>query len=392
MEQLLSLLSRERPVGTDGNTAVNDFLQTQLEAMGFKLVSLPFACHVREKGPSYADVKRQRFAICPCPFSPGFTGQGRLVLVQIQSELENADCTHAVLLLAGSLVKSPLMPKNYPFYYPDDHRRLIELLEAKSPRAVIALTARHPLCGLKPYLLFEDGNFPILAAYTDCSNLLDLKKYIGQIATLKIDSQKVFANSRQLMATKSGKRVKEKVTICARMDTKYQTPGALDNATGVAVLLETAKRLTASSYSIDIVPFNGEEYYEASGELAYLRYSKERNEKVRLFINIDAPCLEGSPNALSVYNLSKRHGEIATQALTSISGMVSGDLWYAGDPSVFAFSRTPGLALTTQNLEEAIRLSHTFEDTLENIDAEGIIPAAEGLALLIDSLLEVGGL
>ena len=36
------------------------------------------------------------------------------------------------------------MPKNFPFYNPDHHKRIIDLLENKAPRAIVAATSRDP--------------------------------------------------------------------------------------------------------------------------------------------------------------------------------------------------------------------------------------------------------
>lgn len=65
------------------------------------------------------------------------------------------------------------------------------------------------------------------------------------------------------------------------MDTKYHTQGTLDNAVGVAVLIGVAARLAGSDYDIDIVPFNGEEYYEASGEVEYLKYISSSQDEMK---------------------------------------------------------------------------------------------------------------
>ncbi len=51
------------------------------------------------------------------------------------------------------------------------------------------------------------------------------------------------------------------VIVCAHFDTKKGVPGAVDNATGIAVLLEFARYFSAnpSPYTIKFVAFNGEE-------------------------------------------------------------------------------------------------------------------------------------
>ena len=85
-----------------------------------------------------------------------------------------------------------------------------------------------------------------------------------------------------------------RIIVCAHMDTKYHTQGALDNAAGVAVLLSAAAGLSKTDCNVDIVPFNGEEYYEACGEVEYLKRLSPGRDEVALVINIDSPCHAGS--------------------------------------------------------------------------------------------------
>jgi hypothetical protein len=71
------------------------------------------------------------------------------------------------------------------------------------------------------------------------------------------------------------------IIVCAHFDTKKEVPGAVDNATGIAVLLEFARYFSANPapYTIKFIAFNGEEsgylgssYYhwktKQSGELS----------------------------------------------------------------------------------------------------------------------------
>lgn len=107
----------------------------------------------------------RRIEIQASPFSQAFEETGRLGFVKSLEELEMTNCQNCILVVGGKLAEMPLQPKEYPFYYTDEHRYLIELFEGKQPAAIIAATGKHALCGLQPFPLFEDGNFLIPSAY-----------------------------------------------------------------------------------------------------------------------------------------------------------------------------------------------------------------------------------
>jgi Zn-dependent M28 family amino/carboxypeptidase len=89
-------------------------------------------------------------------------------------------------------------------------------------------------------------------------------------------------------------RADEIIVIGAHYDTVYGSPGADDNATGVAALLEIA-RLMADSVqgrTLRLVAFANEEHpggaaWETMGSYAYAKRCKERNENVVGMISLE---------------------------------------------------------------------------------------------------------
>jgi aminopeptidase YwaD len=289
------------------------------------------------------------------------------------------------------LTQTPLQPKNYPFYYPDEHKKLITLLEQKKPKAIIAATEKHPMCGLNPFPIFEDGNFLIPSAYIGMKMFYEIQASttLNKTAALTIKSTKKSVKSRQLVATKSTDNSKCKIVLCAHMDSKYNTNGALDNAVGVAVLLETAKRLDAVGFDIEVEPFNGEEYYEASGELQYLKYLEERKDTVALLINFDSPCYSGSKNAVSFYNFCDEDKETAARLLRQYPDIITGSEWYAGDHCAFVFKGISCMAITASDLfGGALEYTHTTKDNMDIVNLELIEQTAEYVADLIDAYIK----
>ena len=78
------------------------------------------------------------------------------------------------------------------------------------------------------------------------------------------------------------------ILIGAHYDGVPGTPGADDNATGVAVLLELAANIAKNplQYPVQIVAFDMEEY-DRSGSFAYADYLKSQQQPLRLMISLE---------------------------------------------------------------------------------------------------------
>ena len=378
VRDIMKNLLKERPVGSKNNRDILLYLENLMMKMGYDIKKLPFTCTTFETGESCLTLNDRRIEIQASPFSQPFEGSGRLVFVKSLEELETADCHDCILVVGGEMVATPLQPKEYPFYYPEEHRYLIELFERKQPAAIIAATGKHALCGLQPFPLFEDGNFLIPSAYVPEAMFEELQGNGKEgVARVSIQTKNKQQNSYQLVAQKRNKSNHGKIIVCAHMDTKYHTQGALDNAVGVVVLLEAAARLVNSNYNIDIVPFNGEEYYEASGEVEYLKYISSRQDKVSLVINIDSPCHAGSKISVSLYNFDDSAREVVGRLMQTQNEVVYGPEWYAGDHAAFAFREIPCMVLTSSDLfEGGLDNTHTMRDTLDTVDLSQVELAA----------------
>ena len=68
------------------------------------------------------------------------------------------------MVMYGELCSEPLMPKNFEFYNPDEHKEIIALLEEKNPVAIIIVN---------PYAehVIQDGDFNIPCAIVDIGTL-----------------------------------------------------------------------------------------------------------------------------------------------------------------------------------------------------------------------------
>jgi aminopeptidase YwaD len=152
-----------RPVGSEANNQAVEFLREIAADMNYETTLIPFPCNRWEPMPSIAERGGVSTTLYPSPFSRPFNGMGEAVHIGTVAELKglSTDLNDKILVLTGDIANDPLMPKNFPFYYPDEHKQVIDLLEEKRPLAIVSVTGKHPMCGLNPFPMFEDGNFNI---------------------------------------------------------------------------------------------------------------------------------------------------------------------------------------------------------------------------------------
>jgi aminopeptidase YwaD len=156
-----------RRVGSQGNRDANEFLAEKFASFGFKLERQPFDCIDWTQGAATLCLNGEQFQVHVGPFTVGCYARAPLVVASSLEELESIDARDTILLLRGELTREQLMPKNFPFYNPDEHKRIISLLETKKPRAVLTATGRNPESSgaVYPFPLIEDGDFDIPSAY-----------------------------------------------------------------------------------------------------------------------------------------------------------------------------------------------------------------------------------
>ena len=191
--------------------------------------------------------------------------------------LVSTDISGSIVLLYGDIASSPIAPKRYPFWNPEEHKRIISLLEGSSPKALICATRRSMNVSsgnAYTYVLFEDGDFDIPSVIIDDTVVPELLNYVGTEVELvskafRFPERAFNVVGRINFGDRSDVLYKPRIVITAHIDTKFGTYGALDNGTGVTVLLLLAELLSdyMGKYAIELVLFNGEDYYSAPGQV-----------------------------------------------------------------------------------------------------------------------------
>ncbi|MDZ4168614.1 MAG: M28 family peptidase [Coriobacteriia bacterium] len=391
-ERLEALCSThpDRHVGGPGVAAANELFAREAQAAGFGVERLPFDCVDWESGSASLRLADGRdLALHVGPYSPPYRGEAPLVTCSRVEELEALDAPGSILLLHGAIAEEQLTPRHYPFYQMDSHVRILAAIDRARPGAVIAATDRTPMAGaLYPFPLFEDADLGWPSAYLTDVDGAPLVAHDGEVVSLEIDSRQVAATGEQLVCSRAGTGG-GRVLVSAHIDSRHGTPGALDNATGVCVLLALADLLSesGSALTIELVPFNGEDNFAAYGEMAYLAKHEDSLGDVVLAINIDAAARIGDESAISFYGCPDQLAATVRAVAADAEHIVEGPEWPMSDHMVLAMRGVPAMAITSTGLFDIeATVAHTAADTPELANPEIIVATARFIASVIEAL------
>lgn len=378
-----------RRVGSSGNQEATTFAAEVLENLGYQVETPIFSClDWRTLGAS-CRVGSMDFPVLSSPFSRGCDVTAPLRAAATLEELHTLECRGEVLLLYGELAREQLMPKNFTFYNPEQHQLIIGLLEQKAPAAIITATGRNPeLAGAAyPYPLIEDGDFNIPSVYTTDLTGEKIAALSGQSFHLISKAERIAATGCNVNASRNP-HAPHKIVICAHIDTKTGTPGALDNAAGVITLLLAAELLRGyeGEYQLEFLVMNGEDYYGANGEKLYLEHNPPGSGNIHLFINMDGLGYKEGRTAFSFYNLPQSLHQRFLQVLYHYPDVYEGEQWYQGDHSIMVMNGTPAVAVTTDDIMVISReVTHTEKDVPELVDINKLVEAAHIVHELVNS-------
>ncbi len=392
-EVYLSMLCVDLPsrrLGSAGNqTAVKNAAEV-ISKFGFKVEFQKFECVDWENLSAKLKVKNQHFVVYTSPYSLGCDIKAKMVTASTINELENIEAKGKVLLLLGELTSEQLMPNKFSFYNPEHHQKIYSLLESKQPAAIITATGRNPELagGMYPFPMIEDGDFDIPSVFMKDTDGEILKNFSNQTISLEINSKRISSEGANVVALKSGKSNK-KIVFCAHIDSKDDTPGALDNGTGVVTLFLLAEMLKdySGNYGIEIVLLNGEDHYSAQGQKEYLLRYGGRFEKIYFAVNIDVAGYKDGTTAFSFYGCPKELEFTARQEFGKFSDMKEGKQWYQSDHSIFIQNQTPAIAFTSSEfIHLSKNITHTQMDNPELVDHMKILNLAAALKNLVSAL------
>lgn len=379
----------ERRVGSEKNREATAYAKRVFEELGWHTESTELPVIDWETDGATLICNGQSFEVFSSHYSLGCSVQGDLVVVDTIEQLEQTSIQDKIVLLYGEIASQQIAPKNFPFWNPKEHQHLISVLERGHPKALICATERNSATagGVYPFPMFEDGDFDIPSVYMKDTEGEKLLIYAGK--NIKLISKAVRTHTKAFnVIGRNSEQAKEKIVITAHIDTKIHTPGAIDNGTGVTVVLILAELLKdhVGKYPLELVIFNGEDYYAASGQIKYIEQNKGRFDDILLNINIDGVGYKEGFSFFSPFELPENILNTLHEVLKDNPEIKEGLPWYQGDHSLFLQQGCPAIAVSSQWFVEHIEcqeITHTPKDNLSIVNYKRVAECAFGIAELI---------
>ena len=378
----------ERPTGSSANQRAETYTEEALCAAGCRVERLVFPCADWWPGQVTCQCGEARLFGVANPYSPSCIVEAGIVTASTDTDLAALKAAGSIVVLHGPLTAAPWMPAEFPFYTDEEARNRVRLLRAMRPAAVITVSPREDF----PVPVIIDGSFDLPSCTVGAAAGDDLIAWGNRPARLAIESRTVITEGANVIARLGGDG--PCIVISAHLDTKHFTPGALDNATGVAVLLALAARFAADPpCPLELVLFNGEEHYAAPGEVAYLEDGRLDAERVRLAINLDGIGQVGYPASLAFFVCPSTLELAVREVIAGVPEVVEVDPWPAGDHMIFCLRGVPSMAVSSAAPPDALEaVIHTPVDTLDQVDTVFVVRIVDAVEVLVRSAARALGL
>ncbi len=386
-----------RPLGSPGYRAAADYIEGVLQRAGLRVRRQPFPCPEWSCQETHLACGAKALPAAANWFSPPCDLSAPIVAAETLEQLEAVEAAGRILLLHGTLTQEDVMPRRSIIYYPDPHRRLNELVDAKQPAALIAVRMRPG--SLRR--VFADPDLAIPSVTVPPEAGAALLRSAGEAVRLRIVSSSAAGQGWNIIGEREGRR-QERLVISAHYDTVLDTPGAIDNASGVSVMLALAERLAAQDLDtgLEFVAFGSEDCawfgtdaylspYGLTGLPARMdRFVIEMSPvwlPILANINIDGVGeLLGPTNVATIacsQGLAALVDEIRSARHTRV---IPSGPWPASDHYSFYSHGVPAIALNCAGVSGS--LNHEPTDTLDWVSAERLGEAVAFVADIVAAL------
>lgn len=378
LERLCSEIG-PRPVGSPENHAAAAYVRDAFEGLGLRVEVQEFPCPLWEEGETLLEIKGDRLAVMANPWSPPCDVEAPAVALGTLAELQAAELVGRVGILYGNLAKGHGFGARSAFYFPEEHQQVVRLLEEKRPAALIFVSALLD----SAERLMRDWQFPIPSVTVSPKVGLKLLQRCAESLHLRVAGRSTPSHFANVVAHKDGPGP-ERILLLAHLDTQAGTPGACDNASGVAVLLALAERFAAQELPVGLewLIVNGEEC-GGLGDAEYLCRRGDTLGEVLVAINVDGVGGYVGTNSLAVMGGSPALEETISALKGKYPGVVRVEPWYESDHTAFLFRGVPCVAMSSTGMVNNI---HLPGDTMEWISPARLEEAVRLIADIVEGL------
>lgn len=389
---VLCSVIQERRVGGEGNRRATDYVRNEFQKAGWETKETLLSVMDWKTGGATLSCGQSFFEVFSSPYSLGCSVQGELVPVDNPEKLKIADISGKIVFLYGKIASGQIMPKNFVFYNPDEHKQIIAAIEQGKPKAIVCATERDSACagGVYPFPLFEDGDFDIPSVFMKDTEGEKLLSCSGQTVALESRAERIPETAYNIIARKE-ENARKRIVVTAHIDAKIGTSGAIDNATGVAVLLLLSGLLKdyKGKFGLELVAFNGEDYYAVPGQMKYIEQNEGKFGDIILNINIDGAGYKEGLTGFSAFELPVEIREKLDDVIHNNPNITEGLPWVQGDHSIFLQYGRPAIAVSSNWFIENMEgqdITHTPKDNLGIVNFERIPECAQAIKELINSI------
>ena len=359
-----------RPSASPANHAAEEFLAAEFARLGYTVERQEYPATAWEQRATRLKLGGAILEAAANPYSPPCKVETELVVLRSLPELEAADLRGCIAVLCGELLVQPLSAKSW-FLKGETDERIIQALEKGQPAAILCV--QRGLSG--PLGLIEDWEFTLPSATVTPQAGLKLVQSPGAWARLVIDAELKPGTAANLVARKPGRRP-ERLVFMAHFDTKFDTPGAMDNASGMAALLAIAEILAKADtgLSLEFIAFNNEEYLPIGDDEYFRRLGENPTADILAALNLD---LVGQQLAVDTWCNLGASPEFTThlaELAKDVPHLIAGEPWYESNHSSFLMRGCPVVALSGKGY---VPLQHSAQDTLEWVDPVRVARLAE---------------
>lgn len=313
-------------------------------------------------------------------FTEGCDIEAELVGVSTRQELELApDLEGKILLLHGEAASNLAADRN----------STLLSVEGRGPRAVIVI-GNSEMVSTK---LIRDPFLRVPAAAVSHSVGLRLRDNEGKRARLRIHARRYDSIGHNVIGRLPGEG-KGHIVVAAHYDTAANSPGATDNASGTAVILELCQLFATADerkLGIDFIAYGAEEYGRHGGNLGgnlgsveYVRRHPVETKEARAVVEADCIGTVAIPPRVSVMGWSASQQEGILSVLKQFPRCIA-DVRPETEVPRTALN-LPGVPVMAFVNDYGKLPIHTAQDTIDLMNPEEMAHNAQIIAAVVEHL------